>query len=77
MTTNMQIVLAETPRGKLAETHFEIRNGAVPTLADGQLLVRNVLLSLDAANRAWMQGATYKSAVEPGQIIEGGTVRRR
>ena len=71
MTTNMQIVLAETPRGKLAETHFEIRNGAVPTLADGQLLVRNVLLSLDAANRAWMQGATYKSAVEPGQIMHG------
>jgi hypothetical protein len=30
-----------------------------------------VLLSLDAANRAWMQGATYKSAVEAGQVMHG------
>ena len=71
MTTNTQILLAETPRGKLSESHFEVRQGEVPSLSDGQVLVRSVLLSLDAANRAWMQGATYKSAVEPGQIMHG------
>jgi len=71
MPTNMQILLAETPRGKLEEGHFEIRLGAVPTIDEGQVLVRNVLLSIDAANRAWMQGATYKSAVEAGQIMHG------
>ena len=71
MTTNTQIILTETPRGKLAESNFETRAGKVPKIEDGQVLVRSVLLSLDAANRAWMQGATYKSAVEAGQIMHG------
>jgi NADPH-dependent curcumin reductase CurA len=71
MPTNTQILLAETPQGKLAESHFEVRQGEIPAIEDGQVLVRSVLLSLDAANRAWMQGATYKSAVEPGQIMHG------
>ena len=30
-----------------------------------------MLLSIDAANRAWMQGATYRSAVEPGDVMHG------
>lgn len=71
MTTNTQIVLNETPRGQLEESHFQIQKGAVPDVAEGEVLVRSVLLSLDAANRAWMQGATYKSAVEPGQVMHG------
>lgn len=71
MTTNTQIVLNETPRGKLEESHFRIQKGDVPTIEEGEVLVRSVLLSLDAANRAWMQGATYKSAVEPGQVMHG------
>lgn len=71
MTTNTQILLAETPRGKLEPGHFQLRKGEVPNLDDEEVLVRSVLLSLDAANRAWMQGATYKSAVEAGQIMHG------
>ncbi len=71
MTTNTQIFLAEKPRGTLEAGHFRIEKGAVPTLEDGQVLVRSVLLSLDAANRAWMQGATYKDAVDAGQIMDG------
>jgi len=74
MPTNLQIILAETPRGPLAESHFEVRQAEVPAIEDGQVRVRSVLLSLDAANRAWMQGATYKSAVEPGQIMHGYAV---
>ncbi|HEY2482603.1 MAG TPA: NADP-dependent oxidoreductase, partial [Caulobacteraceae bacterium] len=30
--------------------------------------------SLDAANRAWMQGATYRSALEAGQVMAGGAL---
>lgn len=71
MTTNTQIFLVEKPIGTLEERHFQIQKGEVPTLEDGQVLVRNVLLSLDAANRAWMQGATYKDAVNAGQIMDG------
>ena len=31
-------------------------------------------ISLDAANRAWMQGATYRSAVEANTVMAGGGV---
>ncbi len=71
MTSNTQILLVEKPHGTLEESHFQLRKAEVPTPGDGEVLVRNVLLSLDAANRAWMQGATYKSAVEVGQIMHG------
>jgi len=71
MADNAQIVLVEKPTGKLEESHFEIRHSPMPTAKDGQLLLRNVLLSLDAANRAWMQGPTYRAAVKPGDVMHG------
>jgi len=71
MPSNTQIVLVERPNGPLREAHFQVRSGDVPCPIDGQVLVRNVLLSLDAANRAWMQGATYKDAVNPGDVMHG------
>ena len=74
MADNVQIVLVERPTGKLQESHFEIREGAMPVPGDGQVLVRNILLSQDAANRAWMQGPTYKDAVNPGDVMHGYAV---
>jgi NADPH-dependent curcumin reductase CurA len=35
------------------------------------VVVRNILLSQDAANRAWMQGATYRAAVNAGDVMHG------
>jgi NADPH-dependent curcumin reductase CurA len=69
--TNTQILLESRPTGKLHAEHFAVREAEVPTPGEGQVLVRSVLLSLDAANRAWMQGATYKSAVEEGDVMHG------
>ncbi len=73
-TTNRQIVLVATPQGKLAEEHFRMIESAAPSAKDGELLLRVRYISLDAANRAWMQGATYRSAVEAGNIMAGGAV---
>jgi NADPH-dependent curcumin reductase CurA len=73
--TNRQILLVETPKDKLGSEHFKMAETAVPTLADeGTLLVRTHYISLDAANRAWMQGATYRDAVESGQVMAGGAI---
>lgn len=69
--TNLQILLREAPRGTLLPDHFETRSTDRPHAQDGEVLVRSLLLSLDAANRAWMQGATYKSAVEAGDVMHG------
>jgi NADPH-dependent curcumin reductase CurA len=74
MADNTQIILLERPTGKLEESHFELRQGPIPAPEDGQVLVRSVLLSLDAANRAWMQGPTYTAPVNPGDVMHGGAV---
>ena len=38
------------------------------------MLLRVRYISLDAANRAWMQGATYRSAVEAGAVMAGAAL---
>jgi hypothetical protein len=72
--TNRQIVLAEIPQGKLEAAHFRLGEAPVPTLADGEVLLRTRYISLDAANRAWMQGATYRSALKAGDVMAGGAL---
>lgn len=74
MSSNSQVLLAETPSGKLEVSNFRIETAPMPTLGDEQVLVRNILLSIDAANRAWMQGVTYRDAVEQGEVMAGYAV---
>src|SRR5882724_9924392 len=71
---NRQVLLVETPKGKLATSHFKLSEAAIPEPKDGEILVKVLLLSLDAANRAWMQGATYRAAVEAGTVMAGGAI---
>jgi NADPH-dependent curcumin reductase CurA len=72
--TNRQIVLSELPQGKLGPEHFKLVEGQRPTPGEGEALVRTRYISLDAANRAWMQGATYRSALTSGQVMAGGAL---
>jgi NADPH-dependent curcumin reductase CurA len=73
-TTNRQILLVEAPKGRLGPEHFRLSTAAIPELQDGEVLLRVRYISLDAANRAWMQGATYRGAVEAGSVMAGGSV---
>lgn len=73
-SVNRQILLAETPTGKLTTGHFKLAEGKVPEPKAGEVLLRTKLISLDAANRAWMQGATYRSAVEANTVMAGGSI---
>lgn len=68
---NRQIVVAEIPKGKLAPENFRLVESPLPAAADGEVLVRVRLISIDAANRAWMQGVTYRDAVTAGQVMAG------
>jgi NADPH-dependent curcumin reductase CurA len=74
MAVNRQILLVEKPSGKLGAQHFKLVESAVPEPKDGEVLLRVLYISLDAANRAWMQGATYRSAVETNTVMAGGSV---
>ena len=71
---NRQILLVEKPTGKLAPQHFKMTEGSIPEPADGEALVRVRYISLDAANRAWMHGATYRAAVEANTVMAGGGI---
>lgn len=48
----------------------------MPTVADGEILVQTLYLSLDAANRAWMQGKTYREPLNPGDVMPGFLIGR-
>ena len=71
MTVNRQVVLLEQPKGALEESHYEMREGPVPEPGEGEVLVRTLLISIDAANRAWMQGATYRKEMTGGNVMDG------
>src|ERR1700760_3008667 len=73
-SVNRQILLVEKPAGKLTTQHFQMREGVVPEARDGEALLRVRYISLDAANRAWMHGATYRAAVEPNTVMAGGGI---
>ena len=73
-TVNRQILLVEKPSGKLGPEHFKLTDGPIPELKDGEALLRVRYISLDAANRAWMHGATYRSAVEANTVMAGGGI---
>src|SRR4051794_9351233 len=72
---NRQILLDRLPGGeKLASEHFRLVETPPPAPGEGEVLLRTRYISLDAANRAWMQGATYRSALESGQVMAGGAL---
>jgi len=73
-TGNRQILLVETPKGKLGPEHFKLTQAQMPSPTDGDALLRVRYISLDAANRAWMQGATYREAVVGGSVMAGGAI---
>src|SRR5213082_930395 len=71
---NRQVLLVEKPAGKLGPEHFKMSEAAIPEPKDGEVLVRVRYISLDAANRAWMHGATYRAAVEANTVMAGGGI---
>ena len=66
---NRQITIAELPTDALTPAHFAQSETAVPEPADGEVLLRVILMSIDAANRSWMKGATYRAAVNQGDAM--------
>src|SRR5277367_4057166 len=74
MAGNRQILLMEKPNGKLTLDNFRLAEAEIPSPADGEVLVKARYVSLDAANRAWMQGVTYRAALETGEVMAGGSL---
>ena len=73
-TVNRQVLLVEKPTGKLGARTFQDVQRRHPEPKDGEALLRVRYISLDAANRAWMHGATYRAAVEANTVMAGGGI---
>jgi NADPH-dependent curcumin reductase CurA len=73
--TNRQWRIAARPEGAIRGSDFAWREEPVPALAEGQVLVRNVYLSLDPTNRVWMNEAdSYLPAIAIGDVMRGGAI---
>ncbi len=69
---NRQWRLRRRPAGVVQPSDFELADGAVPTLQDGQILVRNVYLSIDPTQRLWArEEASYMPPIPLGEVMRG------
>ena len=68
---NKQIYLKSSPKDKLTKENFELKESKINHLDSNQVLVEVMYISIDAANRAWMQGRTYRSQILPGDVMGG------
>lgn len=74
-TANRQVVLAERPSGLPSEKTLKLESTAVPTPADGEMLLRTQYLSIDPYMRGRMNDAkSYATPVQIGEAMVGGTV---
>ena len=64
-----QFIVREIPKNNLEISNFEMREVDVPKPSEDDILVKNILLSVDAANRTWMQGRTYRDQVFAGDVM--------
>jgi NADPH-dependent curcumin reductase CurA len=70
--TNRAFRLRRRPVGPLGTADLELVHEPVPELADGEILVRTLYLSLDPTNRLWMSDMRqYSPPVELGEVMRG------
>ncbi|WP_159566759.1 NADP-dependent oxidoreductase [Budvicia diplopodorum] len=74
---NRSIVLASRPFGAPTPDNFRLEQRPVPTPEKGELLLRNVYLSLDPYMRGRMSDEpSYAKPLEINEVMTGGTVSR-
>src|SRR5215475_6885991 len=72
---NRQWRLKRRPVGDIKPGDLELVESPKPVPSAGEILVRNVYLSLDPTNRIWMSDMDqYMPPVEIGAIMRGGTI---
>jgi NADPH-dependent curcumin reductase CurA len=75
MTVNRQWVLKTRPSGLIGEEHFEYREVDVPTIGEGEVLVRTLSLSFDPTQRGWVNDMeSYMPPVGIGEVMRAGSV---
>ena len=70
---NIQVLFKSAPEGLPTEDNFEIKRAPMPSIGEGQFLLRNLYLSLDPYQRMLMGGGwTYSGGdLKPGDLMVG------
>ena len=72
---NQRIVLASRPEGWVTPQSFRLEKAPLPRPADGEVLVKNLWLSLDPYMRGRISAAkSYVKGVDIGEVMVGQTV---
>jgi len=72
---NRRVVLASRPAGWVSEDNFRIEAAPLPKPGEGEVLVKNLWLSLDPYMRGRMSDAkSYVKGVDLGELMVGQTV---
>ncbi len=72
---NRQVVLRRRPSGLVEPDDVELVETEVPSIGDGEALVRTDLVGVDAAVRTWLDGQPgYLPALELGDPVRAATV---
>jgi NADPH-dependent curcumin reductase CurA len=74
---NREIHLASRPQGRPSPDTFRLVETPLPQPAEGQVLVRNLYMSVDPYMRGRMNAArSYAPPYEVGQVLYGGAIGR-
>jgi NADPH-dependent curcumin reductase CurA len=74
---NRQVILKSRPSGIPEAENFEIVERPVPDISDGQVLVRNIYLSVEPAMRGWVSAVpNYSEPVALGSVMRALAVGR-
>jgi NADPH-dependent curcumin reductase CurA len=74
---NRQVILSSRPTGIPQAEHFRVVETPVPVPGDGQVLVRNLYLSVEPAMRGWVNAvANYSEPVAIGAVMRSLAIGR-
>jgi len=77
MVENRKFILKRRPQGLPVPEDFELISEGLPQISEGEILVRNHFISLDPAQRGWMDDTpSYMPPIELGHSVRATTVGR-
>lgn len=68
---NRQWIYSKPVSGSLKHENFTLKENPIPKLRQGQVLVRNKLISMDPANRTYFVLQAYRPQLKLGDVMAG------
>ena len=77
MAQNRQILIDSLPDGKLSTANYRLETTPIPSISEGEVLCRTLVITIGAGTRAGLQGsASYAGAPQTNIVMNGTGVAR-